>query len=67
MVLLQITHKGAITIDQNHSNTNEGKRKYKSHLTLAERGKIQALHEIGYSTRKIAAVVGCAHTTVYMN
>lgn len=65
MVLLQITHKGAITMDQNHSNTNEGKRKYKSHLTLAERGKIQALHEIGYSTRKIAAVVGCAHTTVY--
>lgn len=52
-------------MDQNHSNTNEGKRKYKSHLTLAERGKIQALHEIGYSTRKIAAIVGCVHTMVY--
>ena len=35
------------------------------HLSLEERGMIQALHRQGLSLRNIAAAVGCAHTTVF--
>ena len=52
-------------MDQSNSNTIEGSRKLGHHLTLDERGMIQALHEQGYSLRGIAAAVGCAHTTVH--
>ena len=31
----------------------------------AIRGIIQALHQQGHSLRDIAAIVGCAHTTIY--
>lgn len=40
-------------------------RKSGSHLMLAERGMIQALHKEGISLRGIAKNVGCAYTTVY--
>ena len=52
-------------MNQNHFNTIEEIRKPGKHLSLDERGMIQALHQKGYSLRKIAAVVGCAHSTVY--
>src|SRR5574344_3107406 len=65
MVLRNITNKGVITMDQSNFNTIEGSRKLGHHLTLDERGMIQALHEQGYSLRGIAAAVGCAHTTVH--
>lgn len=52
-------------MDQNHFNTIETSRKSGKHLTLDERGVIQALYQQGYSLRSIAAAVGCAHTTVY--
>ena len=52
-------------MDQNHFNTDEAVRKSGSHLTLAERGMIQALHKKGMSLRGIAKSVGCAHTTIY--
>ncbi len=52
-------------MDRNHFNTDEVVRKSGSHLTLAERGMIQALHKKGMSLRGIAKNVGCAHTTVY--
>ena len=52
-------------MDQNHFNTDEAVRKSGSHLTLAERGMIQALHKEGMSLRGIAKSVGCAHTTIY--
>ena len=44
-------------MDQNHFNTDEAVRKSGSHLTLAERGMIQALHKKGMSllARAIAA------------
>ncbi|WP_296770657.1 helix-turn-helix domain-containing protein [Selenomonas sp.] len=45
--------------------TIEDVRKLGSHLSLEERGMIQALHRQGLSLRKIAAEVGCAHTTVF--
>ncbi|WP_296768227.1 helix-turn-helix domain-containing protein [Selenomonas sp.] len=32
---------------------------------MEERGMIQALHRQGLSLRRIAAEVGCAHTTVF--
>ena len=65
MVLQQITNKGAITMDQSHFNTIEETRKSGRHLSLEERGMIQALHRKGYSLRSIAAEVNCAHTTVF--
>ena len=52
-------------MDRNLFNTDEIVRKSGSHLTLAERGMIQALHKEGMSLRGIAKNVGCAHTTVY--
>ena len=52
-------------MDQNHFYTDEAVRKSGSHLTLAERGMIQALHKEGMSLRGIAKSVGCAHTTIY--
>jgi IS30 family transposase len=52
-------------MDQNQFNTDEAVRKSGSHLTLAERGMIQALHKEGMSLRGIAKSVGCAHTTIY--
>ena len=51
-------------MDQNHFNTDEAVRKSGSHLTLAERGMIQALHREGMSLRDIAKNIGCAHTTI---
>ena len=52
-------------MDQNQFNIDEAVRKSGSHLTLAERGMIQALHKKGMSLRGIAKSVGCAHTTIY--
>ena len=52
-------------MDQNQFNTDEAVRKSGRHLTLAERGMIQALHKEGVSLRGIAKSVGCAHTTIY--
>lgn len=52
-------------MEQLHSNTIETSRKLGKHLTLDERGMIQALHQQGYSLRDIATIVGCAHTTIY--
>lgn len=48
-----------------HSNTIEDVRTPGHHLSLEERGMIQALHRQGLSLRDIAAAVGCAHTTVF--
>ena len=52
-------------MDQSHFNTIEETRKSGRHLSLEERGMIQALHRKGYSLRSIAAEVNCAHTTVF--
>lgn len=52
-------------MEQQHFNTIEEGRKAGSHLTPVERGMIQALHDKGYSLRKIAAEVGCAISTVH--
>lgn len=52
-------------MDKSNFNTIEDVRKVGSHLSLEERGMIQALHHQGYSLRRIAAEVGCAHTTVF--
>lgn len=62
---MKIINKGAITIDHIHSNTIEDVRTSGLHLSLEERGMIQALHRRGLSLRNIAAAVGCAHTTVF--
>ncbi|WP_243642185.1 helix-turn-helix domain-containing protein [Pectinatus cerevisiiphilus] len=51
-------------MDQSHSNIYANSRKHGKHLSLDERGIIQALHHQGMSLRSIAAEVGCAHTTV---
>lgn len=51
-------------MDQYNFNTIEDTRKSGNHLTLDERGMIQALHRQGCSLRRIAAEVGCAHTTI---
>lgn len=51
-------------MDQTYSNTTEDIRKPSRHLSLEERGMIQALKLQGHSLRKIAAVIGCAHTTI---
>ena len=52
-------------MDKFHSNTIETSRKPEKHLTLDERGIIQALHQQGHSLRYIATIVSCAHTTIY--
>ena len=52
-------------MDQQHSNTFEEPRKRGKHLTLEERGMIQALQRQGLSLRAIAEAVGCAHTTIH--
>lgn len=52
-------------MDQTNSITNQEKRKRGKHLTLDERGMIQALYRNGYTLRAIADCVGCAHTTVF--
>ncbi len=52
-------------MDHNHFNTLEESRKPGRHLTLDERGQIQALHQQGLSLRAIAKAVGCAHTTIH--
>ena len=52
-------------MDHNHSNIIEDVRTPGRHLSLEERGMIQALHRQGLSLRAIAAEVGCAHTTVF--
>jgi hypothetical protein len=54
-------YKGAIAMDQLHSNTDASARKRGTHLTLDERGAIQALTRQGLSLRAIADAVGCAH------
>ena len=51
-------------MDQLDSNTFDTKRKEGKHLTLDERGAIQALNRQGLSLRAIASEVGCSHTTV---
>ena len=65
MVLKEIINKGVITMDQFQSNTIETSRKPGKHLTLDERGIIQALHQQRHSLRYIATIVGCAHTIIY--
>lgn len=62
---MEIINKGAITIDHIHSNTIEDVPTSGLHLSLEERGMIQALHRRGLSLRNIAAAVGCVHTTVF--
>lgn len=57
--------KGAITMDYAHSTTTKVVRKLGKHLTLDERGQIQALHREGFSLRAIAARVGCSHTAIH--
>ena len=52
-------------MDHIHSNTIENVRASGRHLSLEERGMIQALHRQGLSLRSISAAVGCAHTTVF--
>lgn len=52
-------------MDRSNFNTIEDVRKAGSHLSLEERGMIQVLHRQGYSLRRIAAEVGCSHTTVF--
>ena len=52
MVPLQNISKGAITMDYAHSTTTEAVRKSGKHLTLDERGQIQALHREGFSLLK---------------
>ncbi len=65
MVPLQNISKGEITMDYTHSTTTEAVRKSGKHLTLDERGQIQALHREGFSLRTIAARIACSHTAIY--
>lgn len=51
-------------MDTCYSTTFSEKHKKYSHLTLAERGAIQALHQLGYSIRAIALETGCSKSTV---
>ena len=51
-------------MDNSNSTTNEAARKSGKHLTLDERGMIQALRREGNSLRAIAEAIGCVHTTV---
>ena len=52
-------------MDYAHSTTTKVVRKLGKHLTLDERGQIQALHREGFSLRAIAARVGCSHTAIH--
>ena len=52
-------------MDHIHSNTMEDVRIPDRHLSLEERGMMQALHRQGLSLRNIAAAVGSTHTTVF--
>ncbi|WP_353887997.1 helix-turn-helix domain-containing protein [uncultured Mitsuokella sp.] len=45
-------------MDQSYFNTIEETRKSGRHLSLEERGMIQALHRKGYSLRSIASEHG---------
>ena len=49
-------------MDTPNSTTNEAVRKSGKHLTLDERGMIQALRRIRW-LRAIAEAIGCVHTT----
>ncbi len=51
-------------MDHSHFNTEIANHVHGKHLSLDERGQIQALNREGLSLRKIAERVGCAHTTV---
>lgn len=51
MVLREIINKGAITMEHIHSNTIEDVHIPGRHLSLEERGMIQALHRQGLSLR----------------
>lgn len=51
-------------MDHSYSNTEFTNHVHEKHLSLDERGQIQALHREWLSLRKIAERVGCAHTTV---
>lgn len=51
-------------MNHSYSNTEFTSHVHGKHLSLDERGQIQALHKEGLSLRKIAERVGCAHTTV---
>lgn len=52
-------------MDQFSSTTLTSSRKRGKHLTLDERGMIQALHRENKSLREIARAVGCSYTTVH--
>lgn len=51
-------------MDHTYSNTNAEVHKLGRHLTLDERGMIEALHRQGFSLRAIGEAIGYAHTTV---
>lgn len=51
-------------MNQDHSNINEEVRKPGKHLSLEERGMIQALRQKKFSLRAIAKEIGCAASTV---
>lgn len=51
-------------MDHSYCNTEIASHVHGKHLSLDERGQIEALHREGFSLRKIAERVGCAHTTV---
>ncbi len=52
-------------MDQLHSTTIPTEHKKGAHLTLAERGVIQALYAENYSLREIATRLHCSPSTVY--
>lgn len=62
---MEIINKGAITIDHIHSNTIEDVPTFGRHLSLEDRGMLQALLHPGLSLRSIAAAIECAHTTIF--
>lgn len=62
---VEIINKGAITMDHIHSNTIEDVPTFGRHLSLEDRGMLQALHHPGLSLRSIAAAIECAHTTIF--
>jgi transposase, IS30 family len=52
-------------MDQPNFTTDYTTRKKGKHLTLDERGVIQALYEMEYPLRKIAAALNCSPSTIY--
>ena len=52
-------------MDHIHSNTIEDVPTFVRHLSLEDRGMLQALHHPGLSLRSIAAAIECAHTTIF--